>query len=749
MMKKILTTFPFLFFVFIFCGLYATPHNAFAEINLTGSVDLGIYYINSTASVGNYVYVAACNKNYFCDGPADDFIVVDVSDKTNPVKVAGLNFSNNQSYSMVVSGNYAYVQTWPDAVLRVIDISNPTNPHQVASVPNWGASLSTNVLKIRGNYLYGIVSNTDLKIVNISNPLNPVVSGSLSITGGVYGLIDYTLYLKGNYAYVGLFNSLDSATYNAPGNDALVVDISNPVNPHFVGGWDMGKGVVSINGVGNALYVNTYNPNQFTIYDLSSPTSPTYYGDSSDSNLKDLILPNVVLDSQGVYRYFVSGPGYFAYDFTNPFSPVYVALYQYSDGHGSVAYRGPSNSGNVGYTGLFTNPFAGSAAPDFGVINLDTLASSLGTMTFTSSAGVSPAPQNTTVTKNSYLSSPDSLSWTASTNQPWCHVSPSSGNILPNPGTQMLTVSQDSLPQGNYSCTVTVSDNANKYSPLAIPIAYSVLGPGQCTNPGSGTMSAPTAVSPNATFGISCDFGSANDYIPAPTGCSWPGTNGGHQGSASTFTCTAPGSSQYVTYTCQPQNQTGFTIFCALPTPVSKTVTVGTPVQPPTVTLTANPRTGFMPLVSNLSWTTNNNPTSCTASGGTWSGSKNVAGGNENVSGITSQTTYTLTCSNGAGIGSASDTVTPTVGSYTVSVTKTQGGHVVSIDGGISCGATCAKDYTQNSTVTLKALPDSAVWKFSGWSGSCSGIGNCVLFIDSAKSVTATFAPRALNYQEF
>lgn len=59
---------------------------------------------------------------------------------------------------------------------------------------------------------------------------------------------------------------------------------------------------------------------------------------------------------------------------------------------------------------------------------------------------------------------------------------------------------------------------------------------------------------------------------------------------------------------------------------------------------------------------------------------------------------------------------------------------------GINCGSDCEESYTDGSNVTLTASP-AGVNTFAGWSGACSGIGNCDLLMDANKSVTATFNP--------
>ncbi|MCX6703525.1 MAG: hypothetical protein NTV02_02475 [Candidatus Zambryskibacteria bacterium] len=91
---------------------------------------------------------------------------------------------------------------------------------------------------------------------------------------------------------------------------------------------------------------------------------------------------------------------------------------------------------------------------------------------------------------------------------------------------------------------------------------------------------------------------------------------------------------------------------------------------------------------------------------------------------------------------------------YTLMVNKTIGGDVTSVspDGRISCGSICSAQYDQGDVVTLQARSNTAQWRFVGWGGACAGTAvtsNCVVTVDSAKTVTAQFRPRALLYQEF
>ena len=89
-------------------------------------------------------------------------------------------------------------------------------------------------------------------------------------------------------------------------------------------------------------------------------------------------------------------------------------------------------------------------------------------------------------------------------------------------------------------------------------------------------------------------------------------------------------------------------------------------------------------------------------------------------------------------IGSLSFAAAPTT--FTLSVTKagTGSGTVISSPAGIDCGTTCSANFPSGQMVTLTASPASGS-TFAGWSGACTGTGNCVVTMNSNISVTATF----------
>jgi hypothetical protein len=75
---------------------------------------------------------------------------------------------------------------------------------------------------------------------------------------------------------------------------------------------------------------------------------------------------------------------------------------------------------------------------------------------------------------------------------------------------------------------------------------------------------------------------------------------------------------------------------------------------------------------------------------------------------------------------------------YTLSVTKVGLGTVTSSPAGISCGTDCSQVAAPGTAFTLTATPASG-YRFTGWSGACTGTGTCAVTLSANKTATATF----------
>ncbi len=83
---------------------------------------------------------------------------------------------------------------------------------------------------------------------------------------------------------------------------------------------------------------------------------------------------------------------------------------------------------------------------------------------------------------------------------------------------------------------------------------------------------------------------------------------------------------------------------------------------------------------------------------------------------------------------------TPTTFTLTVTRKGAGSGTVASRPAGITCGTDCTEPYASGTVVTLRAKPATGS-VFAGWSGACTGTGDCLVTMTAAKTATARFSP--------
>jgi len=195
------------------------------------------------------------NICYF--GFNQDFEVVDFSVPSNPVELGKLSFNKFSSITdITLEGNYAYVTNGLDG-LRVIDITNPANPIEVDSFAVVDPALR---IFISGNYAYLTEDTDGLHILDISNPANPFEIGYYNTIGNAEGIM-----VSGNYAYI------------ADGDEGLIIlDITDPTKITKVGSFATGGYSFQVVLEGNDAYVA--DGDDLYIIDVSNPMNPVEAG---------------------------------------------------------------------------------------------------------------------------------------------------------------------------------------------------------------------------------------------------------------------------------------------------------------------------------------------------------------------------------------------------------------------------------------------------------------------------------------
>jgi hypothetical protein len=124
-------------------------------------------------------------------------------------------------------------------------------------------------------------------------------------------------------------------------------------------------------------------------------------------------------------------------------------------------------------------------------------------------------------------------------------------------------------------CEAAATTAIAKGSAAGASRAFQATFPPSYDAPGQGVVNLnPSTVEPGGQYTMSCDWGVANTYVPAPPNC----MPTGQSGTAATFSCSAPGALGTYTVSCQPQNVAdcqGYAAFDSIPAAASTTLTVG------------------------------------------------------------------------------------------------------------------------------------------------------------------------------
>ncbi len=188
--------------------------------------------------LGGYcIYRLAVEEDYlyFVDGSI--FIVVDVSDPSNPA-VTG-SFPLHWARGLDAQGSLVFVAA-DDAGLRIVDATLPDAPFETGSyVSNWIA----NDVAVSGSHvcLAGGVPDSDfgLLIVDVSDPTNPAVIDSVNTSGNTRAVS-----ISGHYVYL-------------TGDGLTVVDVTDPWNPVTAGVYGAGDFTGRTEMTSSYLFVNS------------------------------------------------------------------------------------------------------------------------------------------------------------------------------------------------------------------------------------------------------------------------------------------------------------------------------------------------------------------------------------------------------------------------------------------------------------------------------------------------------------
>jgi hypothetical protein len=185
--------------------------------------------------------------------------IVDVLNPSAPVPIGQYGGSTFCAQSVEVVGDLAYVVevpfmgNYPPGALHMADVSTPSAPVRVGiCYPG-----SAETVRVVGSLAYLTDVNGDVQILDISNPVAPARVGGYDTNGYANGIE-----VRGDLAYI------------AAGDAGLeILDVSNPAAPALVGGYDTNGYAYDVEVVGSGItdiVVQTPWGEEFSLADLAS-----------------------------------------------------------------------------------------------------------------------------------------------------------------------------------------------------------------------------------------------------------------------------------------------------------------------------------------------------------------------------------------------------------------------------------------------------------------------------------------------
>lgn len=231
--------------------------------------------VNDAQVVGSFAYIA----------DHTGLQILDVRDPTSRVRTGGYDFIGGAVRVQVV-GSLAYVIAQGE--LHTIDVSDAANPVRVggfAAAPDWLAD----DVQVVGTFAYvqALVYGADLvwteiKILDVSKPANPVLVGSYAIDRLV------GVHVFGNLAFFasdGIRTGSPRWFWEIPPK-LEILDMSNSANPVHLVNMETGTTVRSVQKVGNLAYVAS--DSGIVIIDVSDPVAPVEIGNHFDGAVIDI-----------------------------------------------------------------------------------------------------------------------------------------------------------------------------------------------------------------------------------------------------------------------------------------------------------------------------------------------------------------------------------------------------------------------------------------------------------------------------
>ncbi len=212
-------------------------------------------------------------------------IILDISDKTNPVKMSNISFSS-EIQEIYVEQNIAFILLKGQGIV-LVDVINVENPTIISTVDTGNYT----TLEIHNKIGY-LGNNNSFQIMNFTNTQSPQIIGEIALENTIYD-----------------FAINDTNVFLAAGTHGLLtVNITNPSSPTLISSYNISENylmdTISTDVVieNNVAYVST-GTYGIAFIDVSNPNNPIAIGEE----LYNTIGTAEYLEIEDNYLYIADG----------------------------------------------------------------------------------------------------------------------------------------------------------------------------------------------------------------------------------------------------------------------------------------------------------------------------------------------------------------------------------------------------------------------------------------------------------
>ncbi len=227
-----------------FSGVEIWDMSNFDVPNRLARIPLESYPRGGIYADGDLLYVVSV---------ADGVYIYDISDMHQIVRLGHYPIpSSSLIWNSAKEGNLIFCPSSQN--IRIVDVSDPANPVLAGAV----AGGSTDV-DVKDGLLYQVSSANGLRIWDVSNPASPQMLGQAPLSG-----YSFRISVKGEHAFI-------ASASGAPEGGVLMFDVADPANPTLISHYPGYAGFV---GVGQGAAVFSGGGQGYSVLDVSDVSTP-------------------------------------------------------------------------------------------------------------------------------------------------------------------------------------------------------------------------------------------------------------------------------------------------------------------------------------------------------------------------------------------------------------------------------------------------------------------------------------------